>query len=316
MDLYRVNFLFFLKNSFCIIGFLTVFLICSNIIVAQNSNNDNMDSKSYLKLMTSYLSNSVYYGRTDSLALPYFTPTLTYYDKSGFYVGGSLSIYTGVGKKRIDLCAIDLGYDFELNDNFSGSLYANKSFYNSNSTAIKSDISSSAGTNISYDFSYLQFNAGTDVLFSQKPDFGFNFGFSKLIDIGDPENGVSLTPYFITYFSTLHFYEGYTSRKSGRILAKSFPNFQSSQSVTLVDNPGLKLMDYEFSLNLDVEQEKWGCFIYPCLAIPKNPIYTTTNTTVKLFNGTQYSSSNNSTPYSEKSLKSRFFVEAGFYLKF
>ena len=316
MNLNTLRFSHFLKNINYKIGFFILFLIISGNCVAQNRNDENLDSKSYLKLMSSYLSNSIYYGRTDSLALPYFTPSLTYFNKSGFYVGGSLSIYTGIGKKRIDLYSIDLGYDFDLNEHLSGSIYANKSFYNSNSTAIKSDISSSAGANLSYDFSYLEINAGTDVLFSQKSDIGFNFGLSKTIEIGDSENGVALTPYFTTYFSTLHFYEGYTSRKSGRILARSFPNFQSSQSVTVVNNPGIKLMDYEFSLNLDIEQEKWGGFIYPCLAIPRNPIYSTTNTTVKLINGTQYSTSNNSTPYSEKALKSRFFVEAGLYLKF
>jgi len=316
MILSKMRFADLFKHCFYLIVFLIGSLIISNNTVAQNRNDENIESNSYWKLMTSYLSNSVYYGRTDSLATPYFTPSITYYNKSGFYVGGSFSVYTGVGKKRIDLYAIDLGYDFNFDNNFSGSVYANRSFYNSNSTAIKSDINSSAGANLSYDFSFLQINGGTDVLFSQKPDFGFNIGLSKSIDIGDPENGVALTPYFTTFFSTLHFYEGYTSRKSGRILAKSFPNFQSSQSVTLVNNPGIKLMDFELSLNFDVEKEKWGCFIYPYLAIPKNPIYTTTNTTVKLLNGTQYAISNNSTPYSEKALKTRFFVEAGLYLKF
>jgi hypothetical protein len=316
MNLNKLRFSHFLQNINLKLSFYILFLIISGNCIAQNRNDESLDSKSYLKLMSSYLSNSIYYGRTDSLALPYFTPSLTYFNKSGFYVGGSLSIYTGIGKKRIDLYSIDLGYDFDLNDHLNVSIYANKSFYNSNSTAIKSDISSSAGANLSYDFSYLEINAGTYVLFSQKSDIGFNFGLSKAIEIGDSENGVALTPYFTTYFSTLHFYEGYTTRKSGRILARTFPNFQSSQSITVVNNPGLKLMDYEFSLNLDIEQEKWGGFIYPFLAIPRNPIYTTTSTTVKLINGTQYSTSNNSTPYSEKALKSRFFVEAGLYLKF
>jgi hypothetical protein len=316
MNLNKLRFSHFLQNINLKLSFYILFLIISGNCIAQNRNDESLDSKSYLKLMSSYLSNSIYYGRTDSLALPYFTPSLTYFNKSGFYVGGSLSIYTGIGKKRIDLYSIDLGYDFDLNDHLNVSIYANKSFYNSNSTAIKSDISSSAGANLSYDFSYLEINAGTYVLFSQKSDIGFNFGLSKAIEIGDSENGVALTPYFTTYFSTLHFYEGYNTRKSGRILARTFPNFQSSQSITVVNNPGLKLMDYEFSLNLDIEQEKWGGFIYPFLAIPRNPIYTTTSTTVKLINGTQYSTSNNSTPYSEKALKSRFFVEAGLYLKF
>jgi hypothetical protein len=156
MILGKTRFTDLFDNSFFLIVFFIGSIIISNNTVAQNRNDDDIESKSYWKLMTSYLSNSVYYGRTDSLATPYFTPSLTYYGKSGFYVGGSFSVYTGVGKKRIDLYAIDLGYDFDFNENLSGSIYANRSFYNSNSTAIKSDIYSSAGANLSYDFSFLQ----------------------------------------------------------------------------------------------------------------------------------------------------------------
>jgi hypothetical protein len=114
----------------------------------------------------------------------------------------------------------------------------------------------------------------------------------------------------------LHFYEGYTSKKSGKLLNRINPNIKSIESVTTVDNAGMKLLDYEFSLNFDIEKERWGCFLYPNVALPQSPIYTTTRNTIKLNNGSQITNSFNSTPYSEKTLKPSFYVEAGLYLKF
>ena len=293
-----------------------VFYLVPATTFSQINSAESQKSNSNWKLMASYLNDVVYYGRKDSIATPYFTPSLTYTDKSGFYIGGSVSIYTGIGEKRIDMYAIDLGYDIDFNDYFSGSIYANKSFYNDNSTAIKSDINASAGAFVSYDFSIVQLNASADILFSQKSDIGFSLGLSREMNVGNGANGCTLTPSFATYFSTLHFYEGYTSKKSGKLLNRINPNIKSIESITTVDNAGMKLLDYEFSLNLDIEKETWGCFLYPNVALPKSPIYTTTRNTIKLNNGSQITSSYNSTPYSEKTLKPSFYVEAGLYLKF
>lgn len=295
---------------------VAVFNLAPESIFSQTNSIESEKSVSNWKLMASYLSDVIYYGRKDSIAAPYCTPSLTYTNKAGWYIGGSFSIYTGIGEKRIDMYAIDLGYDVDINDYFSGSFYANKSFYNDNSTAIKSDINASAGAILSYDFSIVQLNAGADVLFSQKSDIGFSLGLSREMNVGNEANGCTVTPSFITYFSTLHFYEGYTSKKSGKLLNRINPNIKSIESVTTVDNAGMKLLDYEFSLNFDIEKETWGCFLYPNVALPQSPIFTTTRNTIKLNNGSQITSSVNSTPYSEKTMKPSFYVEAGLYLKF
>jgi len=48
--------------------------------------------KSYFSATVSFLSNSVYNGRKDSVATPYLTPMLGYYDKSGFFIDASWSL--------------------------------------------------------------------------------------------------------------------------------------------------------------------------------------------------------------------------------
>src|ERR1700712_5740709 len=65
--------------------------------------------KSYFSAGLSYLTNSVYNGRKDSVATPYITPTIGYYDKSGFFIDGSLSYLSRAGSSRIDLFNIEAG---------------------------------------------------------------------------------------------------------------------------------------------------------------------------------------------------------------
>lgn len=284
--------------------------------MAQDMNTDTNKKQSYFKAAGNYLSNSVYYGRTDSLVTPYLTPSLGYYNKRGFYVTGSLSYLTNAAESRIDLYSFNAGYDFDLTKKLSGSVYGNKSFYNQSSTAIKSDVKGNLGAYLSYDFDFLQVIGGTDIMFSNKTDIGLNVGLTHTFTFGEENKLFTIIPSVVANMSTLHFYEGYTTRKIGKKVRKEIPNLVSSNSTTMVDNNKLTLLDFECSLPLTYDFKKIGFFITPTLAIPQNPIYTTTTTINKFKNGTQTTQTKNSTPVSEIHLKNNFFIEFGFYLKF
>ena len=298
------------------ITYLFIFSILISSLALQAQSDTATSNKSYFKFSGSYLSNSIYNGRQDSLVTPYITPSLGYYDKSGFYVIGSLSYLSSAKEKRLDLFSFDIGYDFSISKKLTGSVYANKSAYNQTSTAIQSDVKGSLGSNISYDFDFLQFDAGADIMFANKADIGFNLGFSHAFSFGEPGSAFNVTPSITTNFSTLHFYEGYTNRKSTRTALRLNPALLSSISTTLVDNSKMTLMDYEISIPLNYEHENLGFFINPTVALPQNPIYTTTTTVNRQPNGTSITIVNNSTPKSEKTLSNSFFVELGFYIKF
>ena len=284
---------------------------------AQSSKKSKTDSAiSYFKADASYLSNYVYNGRQDSLKTPYLTPTIGYYDKSGLWVSGSLSYLANPADSRIDLYSLDIGYDFDLSDHFSGSVYADKSFYNDASTVINSALKGSIGSSISYDLDFLQVNAGIDILFSTKADIATNIGLSHAFNIGDKGSLFTITPTVTTNLSTLHYYEGYANKKAGKKANQIIPNLQSITVETTVNNKQFTLMDYEISLPFTYDSKKIGFFITPTFAIPKNPIYTTTTTTIKLRNGTQTSQTADSTPREEKNLTNSFYAEIGCYLKF
>jgi hypothetical protein len=284
--------------------------------MAQDKKIDSLKKESYFKFSGSYLNNSVYNGRKDSLTTPYITPSFGYYDKSGFYVSSSLSYLASSAESRIDLFSFDLGYNFDFTDNFSGSVYANKSFYNQSSTAIKSDIKGLVGTNLTYDFNILQLSAGADIMFSDKPDIALNFGLAHAFYLGDIDNLFTITPSASTNMSTLNFYEGYTNRKLVKRAKAANPNAATVSSTTNVVTNKLTLLDYELSLPFTYDAKKFGLFFTPTLALPQNPIYTTTTTTIKLRNGTQSSITQDSTPQTEKKIENTFFFELGVYIKF
>jgi hypothetical protein len=121
------------------------------------------------------------------------------------------------------------------------------------------------GTYLSYDFNYLQLIAGANITFATKPDIGVNIGLAHAFLLGEDKHLFTITPTVITNMSTLHFYEGYTSRNIGKKAKKIIPNLASSTSVTTVNNNQFTLLDYECSLPLTYDSKKSNSFLYPHL---------------------------------------------------
>lgn len=299
---------FLLLMAILLFGFLTGH--------TQDASTAEKNNGSYFKFTSSYLTNSVYYGRKDSLALPYLTSSIGYYDKSGFYISGSLSYLNSQNEKGIDYSAIDLGYSFTAGNQFSGDVYANKSWYNQSSTNIKSDIKGSIGTAFSYDLNVFQINAGVDLTFAGKTDISLNLGASHSFVFGPEDNQFSIEPSFTTNWSSLHSYEGYVNRKAVKRPGAFLPGGASVTATTTVQNNKITLLNYEVWVPFTYSTKKFGLTFTPTMSIPKNPIYTTTTVTTKMNNGQQNSVVINSTPQSEISLSTSFYAELVFFIKF
>ncbi|MFZ5976976.1 MULTISPECIES: hypothetical protein [Hydrotalea] len=292
--------------------FVFISFLCLSRTFAQSSSDS---THSYWKASVDYLSNAVYNGRKDSAVLPYITPIIGYYHKSGLYFSASVAYAAVANENRIDYFSLDAGYNFSI-QNFSGDVRANKAFYNAQSTAIKSDIKGGIGADLSYDFNFLQAGISADVIFDNKTDIAFNTNIAHAFSWGTENRQWSITPTLAANFSSLYFYEGYTNRRVGKAIKKINPNVVSVKSTTLVPNPGITLLDYEASLPLMYDAKKWGIAFTPTYAIPMNKIETTTTTTYTLKNRTTYTITNNTTPASEKHLANSFFAELTIYFKF
>ncbi|MBV9986785.1 MAG: hypothetical protein JO301_03850, partial [Chitinophagaceae bacterium] len=278
---------------------------------AQDDSASRGSGGSYFKISANYLSNSVYYGRKDSLPLSYLTLAARYHDKSGFYLAGSVSYLTG-NQGRIDLAAIDAGYSFGGRAAFSGEVYANKSWYSQLSGNPRGDIKGSIGSQLGYDLGILQLNGGSDINFADKTDIGLNLGVSRDISFGR-DREFDIEPSFTVNWSTLHSYEGFISRQSKRRISP--PGGAVLSAVTNVQNNKMTLLNFEIALPLSYESGRFGWFITPYYSIPKNPIYTTTTVTTRQNNGQTNSVTTNSTPASELNLSNTFYLELELYIK-
>ena len=109
-----------------------------------------------------------------------------------------------------------------------------------------------------------------------------------ILFLGKRVTSLVFEPSFSTNWSTLYSYEGYISRKLGK-RNNGLPAGATATAVTSVQNNKMTLLDYELWIPIIYETKKIGFMFTPTLAIPKNPIYTTTTVTTRLNNGSQNS---------------------------
>ena len=167
------------------------------------------EEQSYFKLSGSYLTNAVYNGRKDSATLPYITPSLAYYDKSGFNIGVSASYLNSADAHRIDLFSIDAGYNFKIAKQVNGSVYASKYFYNTNSTNVQGNAKGLLGGTVSYENDILSISGDIGVLFSQKNDFFFIPSIYHGFSFGSDDNEWNIAPTVTASIGTLNYYKQY-----------------------------------------------------------------------------------------------------------
>ena len=124
--------------------------------------------KANLKFGISYYSDNVYVGRTDTAVAPSYEPMVRYAFKSGVYFSGALEYFPNRITNKLDGGNIEAGYNFDATENLSGGVSFTKSFYNSNSTQVQSEIGSNFEAFLDYDIA--------DIV---TPYLGVDYGFAK-----------------------------------------------------------------------------------------------------------------------------------------
>jgi hypothetical protein len=224
--------------------------------------------KSYFLASVSYLSNSIYNGRKDSIATPYITPMIGYYDKSGFFINGSLSYLARSGSSRIDLFSVGAGYDFSFG-NFDGELAASKSFYSSSSTNVQSEIKGSVFASGDYDFNFIDAHIEGGINFGSKPDYLLDFGLEHTFYAAADK--LRLTPSFIANASTQNYYGSYYSNRRYGGKRKKAAGITYEVFADVKDASTFKVLNYEFSLPISYVVNKFTFNFIPAYAIPVNP---------------------------------------------
>jgi len=235
---------------------------------AQHSNKSDDSDASYFEAGLSYLSNSTYLGRHDSLKIPYLTPSFSYYNKSGFYATGSLSYLKSNGISRVDNFEINAGYMFTVNK-VSGDFSIEKDFYNSQSKNVKAETKGSVDGTLSYDFGFVKPSLQGAIVFNDKDDYSAGFGLEHSFFFAD--DNFEITPTFLINASTQNYYNAYYIKRKFKLKRKNQSVPVTTTKAYLPNSSEFKIMDYEFSLPIDYSLGKFIFDITPTLADPVNP---------------------------------------------
>jgi hypothetical protein len=299
-------------------GFVSVFAILLNLSATAQEKNENIkkdaipvpsqdsaavaDSlkahpkKSYAGLAFSYVNDNIYQGRKDSLPVPYFTPKIGYYHKSGLFVEAAIGVNASSNNSGIDLFSFDAGYSFTAG-NYEGELTATKLSYNSNSANVKSEMTGTLEYLNAFDLGFIKPTVQGAINFGTKNDYAASFGLEhSFYAINDK---LEITPTAIANASTQNYYNSYyKARKyNPKRKAKLLPVGVASISGEVLNAAAFKVLDYELSLPIHFESGKFTFGLIPVYAIPVHPaqvVLTTTlnNGTVKTRTATESISNN------------------------
>jgi hypothetical protein len=223
--------------------------------------------KSHIKVEIGYLSNNVYFGRKDSVAIPYITGQMGYYHKSGLYTNVTASYLPTAGQNRFDLFTIEAGYNHRFGA-VEMQLAGSKFYYNSNSYNVESEIQETFAAAFAYDWKVLTPVLMGTAIFAGTTDYAASFGLehsfyalkSRLEIIASATANASTQNYYSQYYR----YRRYAIDRFKIPLSYSI-------IAEVLDPSVFKVLDYELSLPITYNVKKFTFNFDPLFAIPVNP---------------------------------------------
>jgi hypothetical protein len=284
-------------------------------ISAQAIGQNNEKKYKPFKLKLGYSSNQIYNGRSDSIAAPYLTGSFKYLDSSGFYVKTSLSYLTSNYAQRIDLIGIGIGYQKLIKNQFLVSASFDKSFYNSNSFSVSSEILGNLGGSFYYLNDIVDIGANFGALFTtNKHDMSLGFDISHEFDFDNDH--WSIEPTASLSLSTRNYSQIFNNNRQTKISNSGNQSRSTdTQTILTLGADKLTLLNYELSVPIYYYGKNMGLFVAPAFSIAQNPAVILTTNTART-NGSGSSQTVTTSINSVEKLKNYFYIETGIYFKF
>lgn len=220
---------------------------------------------SFFRASASYLSNDVYFGRRDSVSIPYITPSIRYYNKSGIFLNADASYLPT--EKRIDAGTIGAGYIFVAN-RLDGEISLNKYFFNNQSYNVKSEVKADAGAELGYDTGPIEITLSCIAGFSDATDFAADIGLEHTLSLLN--DNLEITPGFVINGGTQYYYDAYYRKRRYVKKRKGIPDPHIITAYTL--DPGkFRILDYEASLPVEYDISKLRFSFTPVIVFPVHP---------------------------------------------
>ncbi|PTM05003.1 MAG: hypothetical protein DA407_12635, partial [Bacteroidetes bacterium] len=239
-----------------IFSVLLLFIINFSVLGQNTSESDDQSKSkepSYVSLSLVFISDAVYYGRKDSISAPYLYPSITYYNKSGLYLTGSLSYLTKPDEGRVDLFLGTVGYDFTV-DKFRSDISFTKYFFNTDSYNVISEVEADITAMAEYDFDLLNLGLSLTTFFNSDSSSDFFLSSEISHDFVTKKKDFQITPTFGVYFGSQNFYEEYyLNNRFGNGRGNASGTGQdiigtTATSVVVNESDKFGLMSFEFSV--------------------------------------------------------------------
>jgi len=255
--------------------FVILLLISLNCKAQQEANEsgDEYENKAHVMFGINYVSDNVYLGRKDTVALPYTSPYLGYQFNSGIYIKGIASMASRPSS-HLDLFTLTGGYQHNFNDVFIFGANFDKYFFNKNTVSVKANISANEEVYAMYANEYIEPMVILDVNQIKNNKSDFILGFALDHSFSAAHERLQITPTLTGYAGTQHYYEQY---KQDVVTKKGVTKVKN----IIVNNADqFSVLDYEFSVPFEMAINHWAFKLIPAYIIPLNPSSVTINNVV------------------------------------
>lgn len=213
-----------------------------------------------------YNSSLNYYGRTDSLRSSGIFPVAEFWFNKMFYISAApVFVNNSVSNFQYAGTVATIGYNKKSkNEKFLSHIFLTKPVYKDNSQLVQSALKAQLNNSFSWLNKWININAGGDIKYSDKFDYGINGGLDHLFrfEFGD-EFVFVVNPSMSIYAGTQQFTRSYY--KKSRFLL--FPGIE--QEVTEKVSK-LNILSYEVSMPIVLAKNKIQLILNPAYVIPEN----------------------------------------------
>lgn len=202
-----------MKTQRILVAFLAS---CTFVFTAWAQPDSAKTAKPQFKLSLNYNTGLTYYGRTDSLKSSGFFPMAELWFTPKFYVNAA-PVFVNNATQHFDYAGTvtTLGYQSITRKWITG-VYLSKPFYKSSSELVQSALKAQSGAAVSFLNKYINLNAGGDVKFSDRTDYGASAGVDHLLRIENKDVCVLVfDPSVYLYAGTQNFQRSYSKKRSG-----------------------------------------------------------------------------------------------------
>lgn len=264
------------------LSILLIFVLYNYTFFGQTTSDSVKQSKindpSYVSVGVNFMNDAVFLGRKDSISAPYLYPSITYYNKTGFYTTGSLSYLTKSNESRIDLFLGTVGYGIK-SEKFSGDISFTKYFFNTDSYNVISEVEADISATIGYDFDIFNLSLSLTNFFNKNSNSDLFLSSEINYDFVSTDGEFQISPTVGVYFGSQNFYEEYYinnrfgSQRSTGSGQGSGGTTQTINTTTVVlqESEKFNLMAIEFSLPVWYSAKPFTFSFLPVLVIPQNP---------------------------------------------